>query len=158
MFTRCAHLSLHVKRFSGTAPSLEMGSLAGVMPLFAVVCLKRRVLLPALAGLGTLLGCLFACGTAWAAPDLSSPSCKTGPGASRPADVYVPMDSWVYPAMQRLQGLGYADSAYLGLRPWTRRAMQRMRPDHRVDDGRAEFLHVVRPDVLVMIVQRVDRA
>jgi hypothetical protein len=34
--------------------------------------------------------------------------------------VYVPLDSWVYPAFERLISLGYADSAYLGLRPWTR--------------------------------------
>src|SRR5271154_5897754 len=34
--------------------------------------------------------------------------------------VYVPLDSWVYPAFERLFALGYADSAYLGMRPWTR--------------------------------------
>ena len=33
---------------------------------------------------------------------------------------YVPLDSWVYPAFERLFALGYADSAYLGMRPWTR--------------------------------------
>src|ERR1700722_1125192 len=36
--------------------------------------------------------------------------------------VYVPLDSWVYPAFERLFSLGYADSAYLGMRPWTRTA------------------------------------
>jgi hypothetical protein len=34
--------------------------------------------------------------------------------------VYVPLDSWVYPAFERLFALGYADSAFLGMRPWTR--------------------------------------
>jgi hypothetical protein len=34
--------------------------------------------------------------------------------------VYVPLDSWVYPAFERLFSFGYADSAYLGMRPWTR--------------------------------------
>jgi len=34
--------------------------------------------------------------------------------------VYVPLDSWVYPALERLLALGYADSAFLGMRPWTR--------------------------------------
>jgi hypothetical protein len=33
---------------------------------------------------------------------------------------YVPMDSWVYPAMERLIALGYIDSGDLGMRPWTR--------------------------------------
>jgi hypothetical protein len=34
--------------------------------------------------------------------------------------VYISMDSWIYPAMERLYGLGYLDTAFLGLRPWTR--------------------------------------
>jgi hypothetical protein len=33
---------------------------------------------------------------------------------------YVPMDSWIYPALDRLQALGYIDYAYRDLRPWTR--------------------------------------
>src|ERR1035437_1190144 len=54
------------------------------------------------------------------------PHCKAGPGVNLPADVYVPMNSWVYPALDRLRGLGYLESAYLGIRPWTRRSIQRM--------------------------------
>jgi hypothetical protein len=33
---------------------------------------------------------------------------------------YVPLDSWMYPAMERLIALGYIQSADLGMRPWTR--------------------------------------
>lgn len=33
---------------------------------------------------------------------------------------YVPMDSWIYPALDRLHGMGYLDTAYLGIRPWSR--------------------------------------
>jgi hypothetical protein len=40
--------------------------------------------------------------------------------SSNYGSVYVPLDSWVYPAFERLYSLGYADSAYLGMRPWTR--------------------------------------
>ena len=40
--------------------------------------------------------------------------------SSNYGSVYVPLDSWVYPAFERLFSLGYADSAYLGMRPWTR--------------------------------------
>jgi hypothetical protein len=36
--------------------------------------------------------------------------------------IYVPLDSWVYPAFERLISMGYADSAFLGMRPWTRTA------------------------------------
>jgi hypothetical protein len=56
-------------------------------------------------------------------------ACKVGPATSLPADVYIPMDSWVYPALDRLHGLGYLDTAYLGLRPWTRRSIERMIDD-----------------------------
>ncbi len=34
--------------------------------------------------------------------------------------IMVPVDSWIYPAFDRLFSLGYADTAYLGMRPWTR--------------------------------------
>jgi membrane-associated phospholipid phosphatase len=33
---------------------------------------------------------------------------------------YVPLDSWIYPALERLAALGYVRTAILGLRPWTR--------------------------------------
>jgi hypothetical protein len=42
------------------------------------------------------------------------------PTSSNYGSVYVHLDSWVYPAFERLFSLGYADSAYLGMRPWTR--------------------------------------
>lgn len=39
---------------------------------------------------------------------------------------YVPMDSWIYPALDRLHSLGYLDTAFLGLRPWTRLSIAHM--------------------------------
>ena len=33
---------------------------------------------------------------------------------------YVPLDSWIYPALERLAALGYVRTAIIGLRPWTR--------------------------------------
>ena len=39
---------------------------------------------------------------------------------------YVPMDSWLYPALDRLHALGYVDEAFLGIRPWTRLNMLHM--------------------------------
>jgi hypothetical protein len=35
---------------------------------------------------------------------------------------YIPVDSWVYPAMMRLYSLGYLDTMYLAVRPYTRRS------------------------------------
>jgi hypothetical protein len=36
------------------------------------------------------------------------------------------MDSWIYPALDRLHALGYLDTAYLDLRPWTRLSIAQM--------------------------------
>jgi hypothetical protein len=33
---------------------------------------------------------------------------------------YIPLDSWIYPAVTRLNALGYVHGVYLGMRPWTR--------------------------------------
>jgi hypothetical protein len=40
--------------------------------------------------------------------------------------VYIPIDSWVYPAMTRLYSLGYLDTMFLGMRPWTRQSALHM--------------------------------
>ena len=39
---------------------------------------------------------------------------------------YIPVDSWVYPAMLRLYSLGFLDNVFLGMRPWTRASVGRM--------------------------------
>jgi hypothetical protein len=39
---------------------------------------------------------------------------------------YVPMDSWIYPAFDRLAGMGYVESGMLGMRPWTRSECARL--------------------------------
>ena len=48
---------------------------------------------------------------------------------------YVPMDSWIYPALDRLHSLGYLDTAFLGIRPWTRLSIENMleRSADRID-------------------------
>ena len=46
--------------------------------------------------------------------------------ASPAASALVPLESWVYPAFVRLAALGYADTAFLGLRPWTRSECARL--------------------------------
>src|ERR1035441_8843514 len=85
---------------------------------------KQRISSLAAATLWTAL--MFGCMAPAAMGAVELPKCKAGPGSVLPADVYVPMDSWIYPALDRLRGLGYVDSAYLGIRPWTRRSVQRM--------------------------------
>ena len=39
---------------------------------------------------------------------------------------YVPLDSWVYPAFDRLAALGFAPTAIEGLKPWTRSECERL--------------------------------
>jgi hypothetical protein len=51
--------------------------------------------------------------------ELSPLDCDTGSGGSR----FIPVDSWVYPAVLRLYALGYVDNLYVGLRPWTASAI-----------------------------------
>jgi membrane-associated phospholipid phosphatase len=51
-------------------------------------------------------------------------------GPNRPTNnvgsPYVELDSWIYPALERLVALDYIDDAFLGLRPWTRRECARL--------------------------------
>jgi hypothetical protein len=71
---------------------------------------------------------------------------------------YVPVDNWIYPALDRLYALGYVDSAYLGLRPWTRRSIahmlelsaDRIETDRSNDEARGLYLavqHEIQPDI-----------
>ena len=39
---------------------------------------------------------------------------------------YIPVDSWVYPAVLRLYGLGFVDDVFLGIRPYTRASLSNM--------------------------------
>jgi hypothetical protein len=39
---------------------------------------------------------------------------------------FIPVDSWMYDALLRLYSLGYLDSAFLGMRPWTRLSVEHM--------------------------------
>lgn len=68
-------------------------------------------------------------------PETGEGASQTQPDAGRPDPVcepesldspYIPVDSWVYPAVLRLYGLGYIDTVYLGMRPWTRSSVERM--------------------------------
>lgn len=72
--------------------------------------------------------------------------------------VYVPLDNWVYPALDRLHALGYIDTAYLGLRPWTRasiahmleRTSERIESDANNDEAQTIYFALVRefrPDI-----------
>ena len=52
---------------------------------------------------------------------------------------YIPVDSWVYPAVLRLYSLGYVDNVFLGMRPWTRASVGHMveAAGARIEDANA---------------------
>lgn len=61
---------------------------------------------------------------------------------------YVPLDSWMYSAMERLIAMGYIQSADLGMRPWTRmecarllhdEAAQRMQDDPTIAEAQSAY-------------------
>jgi membrane-associated phospholipid phosphatase len=53
-------------------------------------------------------------------------SAEKTPSAENMGSPDVPLDSWVYAALERLIALGYVKSGYLGIRPWTRVQCARM--------------------------------
>src|SRR5271165_7104598 len=46
--------------------------------------------------------------------------------SSNMASTYVPIESWIYPAIERLALAGYIQTAFAGLRPWTRMESARL--------------------------------
>ena len=42
------------------------------------------------------------------------------PVVANMASTYVPIESWIYSALERLASAGYIQTAFVGLRPWTR--------------------------------------
>jgi membrane-associated phospholipid phosphatase len=59
-----------------------------------------------------------------------------GPSPSRSGSPYVPLDSWVYPMLERLAALGVIRNEFLGMRPWTRLECARLVQE--AEDGLSE--------------------
>lgn len=76
-------------------------------------------------------------GGSQAVPSASAPASTCNPAVL--GSPFIPVDSWVYPAMTRLYSLGYVDSAFLGLRPWTRASIMHMLEEagDLIEDGEA---------------------
>ena len=72
------------------------------------------------------------------AKDTGTPTSVCQP--ARLGSPYIPVDSWVYPAMLRLYSLGYLDTVYLDLRPWTRASMMHMLEEagNLIEDSEAD--------------------
>jgi hypothetical protein len=58
---------------------------------------------------------------------------------------YVPIDSWIYPALDRLAGFGLVDSGFAGARPWTRRECARLvsEAEEHADDENSDARRLI---------------
>jgi hypothetical protein len=114
-----------------------------------------------------ILSAILICGGQWCSAQVKPSEPIARPSDHQPdiaanetgweGSTYVPVDSWIYPALDRLHALGYVDSAFLGLRPWTRLSIAHMlelsadhiETDTHNDEAQALYLAVlreVRPD------------
>ena len=102
---------------------------AGVYGLASAVSLTRvtgREHYPSDVAVGAALGWLvgrYVSHTTGPAPPPIAP--LTEPQAAPAGSSYVPMDSWIYGALDRLAALGMIPSQTSGLRPWTRAECRR---------------------------------
>jgi hypothetical protein len=115
--------------YPGTFPSLVSYGLASAVSFARV---HGRQHFPSDVLVGSALGYLIAQSvysrrhdaelksSSWATP---REFVEEGDNARSPSNMgspYVPLDSWIYPALERLAALGYVKTASLGIRPWTR--------------------------------------
>ncbi len=75
-----------------------------------------------MAGLQPVAPTPFSAYVPYGTPDEDMPSDHDG-------SAYIPLDSWVYPALERLYGMGYIDTMFLSMRPYTRRSVMHMLRD-----------------------------
>src|SRR5437879_8546028 len=64
-----------------------------------------------------------------------SPGTEESYSTENRSSPYVPVDSWVYPAFDRLAALGIVPSAILGIKPWTRKECARLLEEPAATDA-----------------------
>lgn len=114
--------------YPGTLPSMFAYGMASAVSLSGV---RSRQHFPSDVFVGSLLGYLTSQsiyrrrhdaeigGGSWESPrEYVSESTMRKPSSL--GSPYVPLDSWIYPALERMAAMGYIKTAILGLRPWTR--------------------------------------
>jgi membrane-associated phospholipid phosphatase len=120
--------------YPGPLPALFAYGMASAVSFSRV---RGRQHFPSDVFVGSLLGYLTAQsvysrrhdaelgGGSWASPrEYVSESMTRKP--SFMGSPYVPLNSWIYPALERLAAMGYVKTASLGIRPWTRLECSRL--------------------------------
>jgi len=92
-----------------------------------MIGIRRAALAPAFLCATVLAGFLPGTLCTRAAAQVTSPASVCEPASL--GSPYIPVDSWVYPAVLRLYSLGYLDHVFLGMRPWTRASLSNMLDD-----------------------------
>src|ERR1700691_3130497 len=80
---------------------------------------------------------------------------------------YIPLDSWIYPAVMRLYGMGFVDTVFVGMRPWTRLSVAHMLEqsgDRITDSNNDEAIDIytalerdLQPDMRIPLDQKFGR-
>jgi capsule assembly protein Wzi len=83
------------------------------------------------------------------------------------SSTYIPLDSWIYPAVMRLYGMGFVDTVFVGLRPWTRLSVAHMldlsadtitsSPNDEAIDIYTALERELQPDMRIPLDQRFGR-
>src|SRR5215469_15212300 len=97
---------------AGDDPSSRVQNTGNPMPQSTLTPLRTVVLATALILCGAIAGQSQDLPAGWWVPSQGS--------------TYVPIESWVYPAFERLAAEGYLQSAFFSLRPWTRNECARL--------------------------------
>jgi len=115
--------------YPGTVPKLLAYGAASAVSFSRV---RAHQHFPSDVFVGSILGYLIAqniyrhhhdpeiSGAAWEPPSESFISIEKSRTPAFMGSPYVPLDSWIYPALERLAALGYVKTSILGIRPWTR--------------------------------------
>jgi hypothetical protein len=84
-------------------------------------------------------------------PDRTAPvSSQLNPDEHPAVDAsstYVELDSWVYPALERLTAQGVIQYPFLGLRPWTRRGIYQMLEHAQGTESSAQLVEAVKKEL-----------
>jgi hypothetical protein len=77
----------------------------------------------------------------------SSPSNPDERATRDASSTYVELDSWVYPALERLAAQGVVQYPFLGLRPWTRRAIFQMLEHGHGSEVSEQLMQAIRKEL-----------